>query len=142
MEIYPVTQNDFSKAIDLLKKNNLPTQDITDKSKLFVMLEENDVIGVVGLETHDHDGLLRSLCVSEDKRNTGLGAKLVDFMENYAPTQNIHCLFLLTTTASDFFSKRGYEEINRSKVPLPIQESTEFTTVCPTSAVVMRKRLT
>jgi amino-acid N-acetyltransferase len=141
MEIYPVTQNDFSRAIDLLKKNNLPTQDITGTTKLFVMLEGNDVIGVVGLEAHDHDGLLRSLCVSESKRNSGLGAELVEFMESYAPTQNVHCLFLLTTTASDFFSKRGYEEINRTKVPLPIQESTEFTTVCPSSAIVMRKRL-
>jgi amino-acid N-acetyltransferase len=141
MEIYPVTQNDFSKAIDLLKKNNLPTQDITGTTKLFVMLEGNDVIGVVGLETHDHDGLLRSLCISESKRKNGLGAELVDFVENYAPTQNVHCLFLLTTTASDFFSKRGYEEINRSKVPQPIQESTEFSTVCPSSAIVMRKRL-
>jgi amino-acid N-acetyltransferase len=141
MEIYPVTQNDFSKAIDLLKKNNLPTQDITGTTKLFVMLEGNDVIGVVGLETHDHDGLLRSLCISQSKRKNGLGAELVDFVENYAPTQNVHCLFLLTTTASDFFSKRGYEEINRSKVPQPIQESTEFSTVCPSSAIVMRKRL-
>ena len=141
MEIYPVTQNDFSKAIELLKKNNLPTQDITGTTKLFVMLDGNDVIGVIGLEAHDHDGLLRSLCVSESKRNSGLGAELVQFMESYAPTQNIHCLFLLTTTAADFFNKRGYEEINRAKVPLPIQESTEFTTVCPSSAIVMRKRL-
>jgi amino-acid N-acetyltransferase len=142
MEIYPVTQNDFSKAINLLKKNDLPTQDITGTTKLFVMLEGNDVVGVVGLEAHDHDGLIRSLCVSEEKRNTGLGAELVEFMETYAPTQNAHCLFLLTTTASDYFSKRGYEEINRNKVPQPIQESTQFTTVCPSTAVVMRKRLT
>jgi amino-acid N-acetyltransferase len=141
MEIYPVTQNDFSKAINLLKKNDLPTQDITGTTKLFVMLEGNDVVGVVGLEAHDHDGLLRSLCVSEGKRNTGLGAELIDFMESYAPTQNVHCLFLLTTTAADFFSKKGYEEIDRNKVPQPIQESTEFTTVCPSSATVMRKRL-
>jgi amino-acid N-acetyltransferase len=141
MEIYPVTQNDFSKAINLLKKNDLPTIDITDKTNLFVMLEGNEVVAVIGLEAHDHDGLLRSLCVSEFKRNTGLGAELVDFIENYAPTQNVHCLFLLTTTASDFFSKRGYEEINRSKVPQPIQESSEFSSVCPSTAVVMRKRL-
>jgi amino-acid N-acetyltransferase len=141
MDIYPVTQNDFSKAINLLKKNNLPTQDITGTTKLFVVLEGNDVVGVVGLEAHDHDGLLRSLCVSESKRNNGLGAELVEFMESYAPTQNVHCLFLLTTTASDFFGKRGYEEISREKVPQPIQESTEFTTVCPSSAIVMRKRL-
>ena len=133
MEIYPVTQNDFSKAIDLLKKNDLPTLDITGTTKLFVILEGDDVVGVVGLETHDHDGLLRSLCVSESKRNNGLGAELVDFMESYASTQNVHCLFLLTTTASDFFNKRGYEEVNRNKVPQPIQESTEFASVCPSA---------
>jgi amino-acid N-acetyltransferase len=141
MNIYPVTQNDFSKAINLLKKNDLPTIDITDKTNLFVMLEENEVVAVVGLEAHDHDGLLRSLCVSEAKRNTGLGAELVEFIEKYAPTQNVHCLFLLTTTASDFFSKRGYEEINRNKVPQPIQETSEFSSICPSTAIVMRKRL-
>lgn len=141
MEIYPVTQNDFSKALELLKKNNLPTQDITDTTKLFVMHEGNDVVAVVGLEAHDHDGLMRSLCVAASKRNTGLGAELVDFMEQYALRQNVHCLFLLTTTAADFFSKRGYEQISRDKVPDPILATTEFTSSCPSTATVMRKRL-
>ena len=141
MEIYPVTQNNFSKAIELLKKNNLPTEDITDATKLFVINEANEVTGVAGLESYGTDGLLRSLCVSEAKRKNGLGAELVDFIEKFAASRGVKNLYLLTTTASHFFQKKAYQPIDRNEVPSTIQQTFEFTMGCPSTATAMRKSL-
>lgn len=141
MEIYPVTQNAFSRALDLLKKNNLPTEDITDTAKLFVMHEANEVTGVIGFESYGVDGLLRSLCVSESRRKSGMGAELVDFIEKFAATQGVKNIYLLTTTASGFFQKRAYQQVERNNVPEAIQKTAEFTSLCPSGATVMRKSL-
>jgi amino-acid N-acetyltransferase len=51
-------------------------------------------------------------------------------------------VFLLTTTAEKFFPRFGFEQIAREDVPPSVQASVEFTSACPTSAIVMRKRLT
>lgn len=141
MNINPVTQNDFSAAIRLLQQNNLPTEDITDTTPLFTLYHEGTLIGVVGLETSGEDGLLRSLCVDESKRTSGSGKQLVSFIENYAKSQGLKNLYLLTTTAAQFFTNRSYETIDRSTVPPSIKATSEFASVCPSSATVMKKVL-
>lgn len=141
MTINPVTQVDFSAAIRLLQQNNLPTEDITDNTPLFTLYHEGALIGVVGLETSGEDGLLRSLCVDERKRTSGSGKQLVSFIENYAKEHGVKNLYLLTTTAAPFFTNRSYETIDRSVVPAAIRETSEFASVCPASATVMRKKL-
>jgi len=47
----------------------------------------------------------------------------------------------LTTTAEGFFPKFGFERIPRADVPARVQESVEFVSACPASAVVMRNTL-
>lgn len=141
MNIYPVTQNDFSAALRLLQQNNLPTEDITDATPLFTLYHEGTLIGVVGLETSGEDGLLRSLCVDESKRTSGSGKQLVSFIENYAKERGLKNLYLLTTTAAQFFTNRSYETIDRSTVPPSIKATSEFASVCPSSATVMKKVL-
>ncbi|MFN2438801.1 MAG: GNAT family N-acetyltransferase, partial [Chitinophagaceae bacterium] len=107
MNITTITQNNFSSAIALLKRNNLPTEDISDKTGLFVLEEENKVVGTVALEHDATDALLRSLSVTEEKRNIGLGKELVAFIEDHARKQGIKNIYLLTTTAANSFSKGG-----------------------------------
>lgn len=141
MNIYPVTQNDFAAAIRLLQQNNLPTEDITDTTPLFTLYHEGALIGVVGLETIGENGLLRSLCVDETKRTSGSGKQLVSFIENYAKEHGVKNLYLLTTTAAPFFTNRSYHTIDRAGVPAAIRETSEFASVCPASATVMKKVL-
>jgi len=50
-------------------------------------------------------------------------------------------IYLLTETAQGYFEKKGYAVINRGGVPLAVQQSSEFSHVCPVSAVVMRKEI-
>lgn len=141
MNIYPVSQNDFAAALNLLKQNNLPTEDITDTTSLFTLYHEGTLIGVIGLEISGEDGLLRSLCVDETKRTSGSGKQLVSFIENYAKEQGVKNLYLLTTTAASFFTNRSYQTIDRNTVPAAIKETSEFASVCPSSATVMKKSL-
>jgi amino-acid N-acetyltransferase len=130
-----------SAVISLLKENNLPVADLDEKKTLFAFLENAKVIGSGGLEFFNRSALLRSISIKKDLQGMGAGKLLLYELETIARQKNISSLYLLTTTAKDFFSKEGYEIIQRDKVPEEIKNTTEFSLVCPTSATVMRKNL-
>jgi len=87
------------------------------------------------------DGLLRSLVVERPARGTGLGTAICDRLEAIARGDGIDTLYLLTTTAPEFFAARGYAEIERAEAPDAIRGTTEFEDLCPASATAMRKSL-
>ena len=140
MNIVPASQNSFSAAIELLKKNNLPTEDLNPGTQLFVVEEDDKVVATVAVEYDYNDALLRSLCVSQEKRNSGVGNELVSFIEEYVRQQGVQNIFLLTTTAADFFKKRGYTILDRSNVPKFIRNTKEYSVICA-SSTLMRKAL-
>lgn len=125
----------------MLKKNNLPTEDIDTGKQLFVIEEGEEVIATVAVEYDYNDALLRSLSVSENKRNKGMGEELVSFIEDYVQKQGVQNIFLLTTTASEFFLKRGYRIIDRSNVPPFIQNTQEYGVICSSTSTLMKKEL-
>lgn len=50
-------------------------------------------------------------------------------------------LYLLTDTAEAFFERLGYTRVARETVPLGIQQTEEFSSLCPDDAAVMKKEL-
>jgi amino-acid N-acetyltransferase len=141
MNIVPASQNSFSAAIELLKKNNLPTEDINPGTQLFVIEENDSVIGTIAVEYNFDVALLRSLSISEQKRNSGIGQMLVAFIENYVQKQGVQSIYLLTTTAEGFFLKKGYESVDRNEVPDFIKNTKEFSIICSASSTLMKKEL-
>lgn len=141
MNISSVTKNNFSKALALIKTCGLPTEDISDATKLFVASEDDEILGTIGVEFYNTVALLRSLAIKQEKRSQGSGKQLVEFIERFAKQNGVKELILLTTTAKDFFTKRAYQTIERNNVPEEIKQSTEFTTTCPSTAVIMKKTL-
>jgi len=141
MNIVPASQNSFSAAIELLKKNSLPTEDINPGTQLFVVEEGDNVIATVAVEYDYNDALLRSLSVLEEKRSSGIGAELVDFIEDYVRKQGVRTIYILTTTAAGFFSRRGYTLIDRSNVPPFIKDTKEYSVICASSSTLMKKEL-
>ena len=139
--IIAAQSKDFSSALQLLKQNNLPTEDIAEGSLLFISREEDNVVGTIGIEFYKDSALLRSLAVAEEKRSTGLGKELVQFLEDFARKNGAKQLVLLTTTAAAYFQKKGYAIITRDDVPEELKKSSEFTSACPASATVMTKNL-
>lgn len=131
-----------SEVLRLLSLANLPTIDIGENVELFSLEISENIIGTAGLEVIDNIGLLRSVSVLETQKGNGYGQLITENLEKYAKTQNIKELYLLTTTAKEFFEKKcNYEVIERINVPTEIQNSQQFASVCPSSAVVMKKVL-
>jgi len=142
MSISLVSKATQDTAISLLQKASLPVEDIGDRTELYALTIEGEIIGTIGLEHNGTFGLLRSLSVQEAKRGRGCGETLVLFLEEKAKEKGIQTLFLLTTTAASFFTKHGYQTISRSELPFFIQQTSEFRSTCPASATVMKKDLT
>jgi amino-acid N-acetyltransferase len=85
--------------------------------------------------------LLRSVVVAPGHQRRGLGRDLVSHVERDARDQGIEQLVLLTETAQALFERLGYEVIDRAAAPEALQQSAEFRSLCPASAVCMSKRL-
>lgn len=126
----------------LLETNGLPYEDVHGKAEnFFLAYEDSMCVGIGGVEVYESSGLLRSVVVPESNRGQGHGAALCEALENYARNNEVSTLYLLTTTATAFFSQMGYEEIPRDVVPPQILQTTEFSEYCPDSATCMRKRI-
>jgi amino-acid N-acetyltransferase len=135
---------DKKKVLDLLKKAELPTDDLTnEKMKNFMIARGKDgsIIGVVGVEMYQESGLLRSLVVHPAYRGTGLGSLLTRKIESFALHNGVKTLYLLTMTSAYFFQRIGYEVTQRDNVPESIRKTEEFNNVCPVSAVCFFKVL-
>lgn len=100
-----------------------------------------NVIGAIGVESYGGAALLRSLVVAPAHRDRELGTQLVAQLEARCRSLAMADLFLLTTTARDFFAKRRYRTIGRESLPVALCASAEFTRLCPDSAVCMTKSL-
>ncbi|MEX0735418.1 MAG: arsenic resistance N-acetyltransferase ArsN2 [Steroidobacteraceae bacterium] len=129
--------------IALLEGANLPTVDLTDGhlEHFFFLGARTAPFGLVGLEIHGRDALLRSLVVASDFRAAGAGSALVEHAEGYARTRSVDAIYLLTTTAEPFFAHRGYGRIEHGEAPASIRSTREYSDICPTSSALMVKHL-
>lgn len=142
ISITKATQQRRQAIIDLLTEEHLPTADLPFSLDHFFVAAENDkVIAAIGLEQYADCGLLRSMVVHKAYRNQHIAAKLVKAVEELAKASGISCMYLLTETAALYFEKKGYQKISRSDAPETIRASSEFSSVCPVSATVMKKQL-
>jgi len=129
--------------ISLLRKENLPTEDLPLALDHFIIATDinKQLIGAIGLETYSKYGLLRSMVVNSSYRKLGIASALVNKLETQASQMGFHFIYLLTETAGEYFKRKGYTAINRNEVPVEIKGSTEFSNVCPVSAEVMVKQI-
>ena len=144
IKIERFAQSDEKEIVKLLSQAKLPAQDLTlEKLKHFLVAKAKDgsVMGAIGVELYQDVGLLRSLVVHPSYRGKGLGKRLTREVESFAQEKSIKTLYLLTTTAAEFFPKLGYQVIQRDRAPMSIAKTEEFKTLCPVSAVCLFKNL-
>lgn len=122
----------------LLQACGLPDEDIGHHLRSFLTLrQENEIVGCVGLELYDKIALLRSLAVSELLRGHGFGQSLTEEIVTFAKHMGVKDLYLLTSTAEGFFAKHGFKRFARENAPDAIRSTTEFTVLCPSTAILM-----
>lgn len=108
---------------------------------LYLGYAGEEFIGIGGIEAFGGCGLLRSVVVVEESRGRGYGSGLCDLLIEEAVGRGISELYLLKTTAPGFFEKIGFERIARAEAPGEIRGSTEFSLLCPETAVLMKRAI-
>lgn len=90
----------------------------TNKDKIplaLVAIESDEVLGTVSLKKYDMDNReqytpwLASMYVREDMRKKGIGAKLVEAIEDKAKDLGIKTLYLYTPDAKGYYSRFGWQ---------------------------------
>lgn len=135
---------DLDRVEALLEEQGLPSEDVrTAPGSFFVASDgsSTEIVGIGGVEIHGSNGLLRSVVVTEPNRGKGYGRALCDALEKCAESEGVTTLYLLTTTATEFFEERGYREIPREDAPPSIRGTTEFADLCPSSANCLKKEV-
>jgi amino-acid N-acetyltransferase len=92
--------SDLTAVESLLAANDLPVDGVRDNFDSFIVAIDNDaIVGVIGLEKFDSAALLRSAVVQSDSRGSGVGRQLVEQILERAEQCGIDEVYLLTTTA-------------------------------------------
>jgi amino-acid N-acetyltransferase len=122
-----------------LSAADLPLDGLADQfgDAYAVAVSDDQVIGVEGIEVHGDDGLLRSAAVVADWRGKGVGDALTRDRIEWAKRRGLRSLYLLTTTAGDYFPRFGFEPVDRDDAPDAVRRSREFSEACPSTAVFM-----
>jgi amino-acid N-acetyltransferase len=131
--------SDLAAVLELLTAARLPVQRVREGfGEGYAVVEHNGAIaGAAGIEIYGRLGLLRSVVVDPASRGAGLAKSLLGDRLAWAESRSLEAVYLLTTSAADYFSRFGFGTIDRKSVPSQIQNSAEFRLVCPASATVM-----
>ena len=125
----------------LLTTAGLPLEGVHEALLCFVVAEDaGEIVGVAGIEACGVKGehaLLRSVAVAPAWQKRGLGRALVTRTIAEAEGRGIKALYLLTTTAEQYFPTFGFTVVSRESVPDDVKETPEYRGVCPSSATVM-----
>jgi amino-acid N-acetyltransferase len=126
----------------MLLASSLPVDDLDEHVAEFILGKQEGVtIGTVAAEYAGEAALLRSLCVSTSHRGQAVGARLLAAIEAKAASRGVRELYLLTTNTAAYFEHHGFSRTSRNDAPEGIRNTAQFRTLCPATAVCMRKTL-
>jgi amino-acid N-acetyltransferase len=131
---------DLSAVRALLDAAHLPLDGLDEQfgDGYAVAESEGTVIGAEGIETYADCGLLRSAVVHDAWRGRGIGDALTRDRLDWARSRGLREVYLLTTTAAEYFPRYGFTRVERGSAPAAVQRSREFAEACPQTAVTMR----
>jgi amino-acid N-acetyltransferase len=140
--IEPARVEDLEQVLHLLTEQHLPLAGVREHVRsMLVARQDGHIVGSATLEIYPDGVLLRSVVVSPAVRGQGLGRQLTEAAINLAYTYNAPAMYLLTTTAERYFPRFGFKPMTRADVPSTLQTSVEFQSACPSTAIVMGRRL-
>ena len=142
VHIEPASDADGPSILQLLQEAGLPIDGLLEHlHTAFVARDGAAIVGCAALEVYADGALLRSVAVSPTARGHGLGDRLTEAAITLAHSLRAPAVYLLTTTAESYFPRFGFVPMTREQVPAGVQQSIEFRSACPASAVVMGRTL-
>jgi amino-acid N-acetyltransferase len=142
MKIRPARPSDLVGVLSLLAEARLPAAGVAEHFDAFLVAEEGSrLLGAIGLERYPPVGLLRSAVVAASQRGRGIGEALVAALVERSRGDHIRELWLLTETAEEWFSRRGFVRRDRGEAPASLAASEEFRGACPESAACLLLQL-
>jgi amino-acid N-acetyltransferase len=133
---------DGPSILQLLRDSGLPIDGLVEHvNTAFVARDGATIVGCAAIEIYPDGALLRSVAVAPSARGHRLGQRLTEAAITLARSLGTPAVYLLTTTAESYFPTFGFVQTTRELVPTGVQQSIEFRSACPASAVVMRKLL-
>jgi amino-acid N-acetyltransferase len=141
-EVERARAEDVDGILQLLGEQRLPQEGLREhlETALVVRLDDR-IVGSAALELYPDGALLRSVAVASELQGQQVGRELTEAAIRLADQLAMPAVYLLTNTAAEYFPRFGFERITRAEVPPGVQASIEFTSLCPSSATAMRKRL-
>jgi amino-acid N-acetyltransferase len=132
LTISPLDERTLPQAVALLETCGLPTTDLPDEAvMLFGAFADGALVATIGLEHRGTAGLLRSMAVTPERRGGGLARTLYARAVIEARRRGIAELYCLTSTADGFFTRLGFEPVERDRAPEAIRATAQFSGLCP-----------
>ena len=132
------SRSDWPAIQALLLTHALPTEGAEAHLATFVVGScGSELVAVAGAEVYGDRALLRSVAVTPVLQRQGVGKSLISLLLQEAKHRGVRQVFLLTTTAADYFPRFGFVQWPRDLAPPALQASAQFQGVCPDSAVFM-----
>jgi amino-acid N-acetyltransferase len=137
--INPAAEEDVEAIKALLVAADLPTAGVDDHWRTFIVARDGGrIVACGGAEAYQFAALIRSIAVLPEYRSHGLGRRMVRQLLDRLASRGLREFYLLTTTAEEYFKKRGFKTIDRDEVHPQLLASREFQDACPSSATCMR----
>lgn len=137
----PPGDRDALKTIhETLRGAGLPLPSENETPVAFLVAERNgSITGCAGWESYAPLALVRSVAIVESRRGCGEGALLIRRLLEVLEERGYKEIFLVTIDADPFFSRFGFERIDRESLPGQIRNSPEFRMHCCESGKWMRR---
>ena len=138
--IEPASGGDLEDVRAILSAALLPSKQVGRRNQRFIVAREmGRIIGCAGLEVYGDLGQARSVAVDWTRRNAGLGTRLHERLLHEALAAGVRTLYVVTSTAQDFFGQHGYTPVKAESLPAPVRQSEEFCTLGTADAVAMSR---
>lgn len=135
----PATVRDLTAIEAMLASFSLPTAGVSDHIGEFVVAEDGGrIVAAAGIELYGESALLRSVAVDDHYRGQGLARELVRNRLDNARRAGVRDVFLLTSTARDYFARLGFSTIPDTSIHAAVRVSKEFGDCCCASAEAMQ----
>jgi amino-acid N-acetyltransferase len=139
ISIRPAIADDLNGIKELLTASGLPTAGVDDHWRTFIVARDGErMVACGGAEAYQFAALIRSIAVDPEYRSLGLGRRIVRQLLDRLASRGLREFYLLTTTAEEYFRKRGFKVIDRDEVHPQLLSSRELQDACPSTAVCMR----